>query len=275
MTVGLTRKRILSALAVALVMLGSFAFGFVSCLHLKSAASSDLRHQYLLQTGDAPASVRAEVLAALRAFQEGYIRRDPKELDSFMYRLFPENDDILLLGTDADEWVRGYRPVAEFIREDWLKWGDFRFAVDDSIVWSAGDVAWIASVGVVHDQRADRPLRFSAILTRHGHNWLFRQVHFQWDDRDPRPSDVLHKSTYLKLVRWVLQYIRGRAREYGYAPATHESKDPAPALRPVNRRKDTDNLLLGVTFPRHSSSSHFCPEDHIQAPDLTFPLSRF
>jgi SnoaL-like domain len=208
-TVGLTRKRILSALALALVMLGGFAFGFVSCLHLKSVASSDLRHQYLLQTGDAPASVRAEVLAALRAFQEGYIRRDPKELDSFMYRLFPVNDDILLLGTDADEWVRGYRPVAEFIREDWLTWGDFRFAVDDSIVWSAGDVAWIASVGVVHDQRADRPLRFSAILIRHGHNWLFRQVHFQWDDRDPRPSDVLRKSTYLKLVRWVLQYIRG------------------------------------------------------------------
>jgi hypothetical protein len=79
-TVGLTRKRILLALAVALLMAGGFAFGFVSCLHLKSVASSDLRHQSLLQTGDAPASVRAEVLAALRAFQEGYIRRDPKEL---------------------------------------------------------------------------------------------------------------------------------------------------------------------------------------------------
>ena len=225
MTVGLTHKRILLALAVALLTVGGFAFGFVSCLHLKSVASSDLRHQYLLQTGDAPASVRAEVLAALRAFQEGYIRRDPKQLDSFMHRLFPENDDILLLGTDADEWVRGYRPVGEFIREDWLKWGDFRFAVDDSIVWSAGDVAWIASVGVVHGQGADRPLRFSAILTRHGHNWVFRQVHFQWDDRDPRPSDLLHASTYLKLGRLVLRHIRGRGREFGYAPATHGSKD--------------------------------------------------
>jgi hypothetical protein len=210
-TVGLTRKRILSVLAVALLLVGGFAFGFVSCLHLKSTTSSDLRHQYLLQTGDAPASVRAEVLTALRAFQEGYIRRDPRELDSFMYRLFPENDDILLLGTDADEWVRGYRAVAEFIKTDWLKWGDFRFAVDDSIIWSAGDVAWIASTGVVHGPRADRPLRFSAILTRHGHNWLFRQVHFQWDDRDPRPSDVLRASTYLKLVRLVLQHIRGIA----------------------------------------------------------------
>jgi hypothetical protein len=223
--VGLTRKRVLSAVAVALLIVGGFAFGFVSCLHSKSGVSSDRRHQYLLQKGDAPASVRAEVIGALRDFQEGYIRRNPEELDSFMDRLFSENDDILLLGTNGGEWVRGHRAVAELIESDWLRWGDFRFAVDDSIVWSAGDVAWIASVGVVHGRWADRPLRFSAILTRHGHNWMFRQVHFQWDDRDPRPSDIFRASTYLKLVRQVLQHIRGTAREYGYAPATHESKD--------------------------------------------------
>jgi hypothetical protein len=224
-TLGLTRKGVLSVLAAVLLMFGGFAFGFVSCLHMKSVASGDRRHRYLLQTGDAPAPVREEVLVALRAFQEGYTRRDPKDLDSFMHRLFPENSDILLLGTDADEWVRGYRPVAEFIRTDWLKWGDFRFAVDDSIIWSSGDVAWIASVGVVREQGVDRPLRFSAILTRNGNNWLFRQVHFQWDARDPSPSDVLRASTYLKLVKLVLRHIRGTPREYGYAPATHESED--------------------------------------------------
>ena len=122
-SVGMTRKRIPPVLAVVLLLAGGFAFGFVSCLHLKDTTSSDRRHQYLLQAGDAPAPVRAEVLTALRAFQEGYIRRDPRELDSFMHRLFPENDDILLLGTDADEWVRGYRAAAEFIKTDWLKWG--------------------------------------------------------------------------------------------------------------------------------------------------------
>ena len=102
-------------------------------------SSSDLRKQYL-QAGDAPLSVRAGVLAALTDFQEGYVKRDPKELDAFMNRLFPKNDDILLLGTDAGEWARGYPAVGEFIRTDWLNWGDFKFAVDDSIVWSSGDV---------------------------------------------------------------------------------------------------------------------------------------
>jgi ketosteroid isomerase-like protein len=211
-TGGLTRKTILSALAAALLMLGCFTCGFVSSLHLKSGAPSDVRHRYLLQKGDAPDLVRAEVLAALRAFQEGYLRRDPKELDSFMYRLFPKDDDILLMGTDAEEWARGYSAVGQFIREDWLKWGDFRFEVDDSIVWSSGDVAWVASVGVLHGQRSDRALRFSSILTRSGHNWLFRQVHFQWDDRDPRATDLLLPTTHLKLARSIFGYIRKKGR---------------------------------------------------------------
>jgi hypothetical protein len=159
--------------------------------------------------------VRAGVLAALTDFQKGYVKRAPKELDAFMNRLFLKDDDILLLGTDAGEWARGYPAVGEFIRTDWLNWGDFRFAVDDSTVWSSGDLAWIASIGTVHERGSDRPLRFSAILTRHGNRWLFRQVHFQWDDRDPSPADLLRPSTDLKLVEWVLQYVRHIAQSAG------------------------------------------------------------
>ena len=204
-----TMPWIVSALAGGLLMAGGFAFGFVACLHLKSFASDDLRRQYLLQHGDAPALVRAKVIVALKAFQDGYIRRDPKELDSFVHRLFPDNDEILLLGTDAGEWVRGHQAVADFIGNDWAKWGDFRFAVDDTVVWSSGDVAWIASVGAVNE----RPLRFSAILTRQGNDWLFRQVNFQWDDRTPRARDLLRASTYLRLFRLIVHRFRSTADE--------------------------------------------------------------
>jgi hypothetical protein len=144
----------------------------------------------------------------LNDFQQGYVRRDPKDLDAFMNRLFPRNNDVQLLGTDAGEWVRGYSAVAEFIRADWLNWGDFRFAVDDSIICSSGDVAWITSVGVMRDHGVDHPLRFSAVLTRNGSNWVFRQVHFQWDARDPGVVDLLRPRTQLKLFRWVFQSIR-------------------------------------------------------------------
>lgn len=209
MKFGLVSKRCISWLSICLIMSVSFTLGFVASLHLKTSTPSELRHAYLTRTGDAPPSVRTEVLATLRAFQAGYVRRKPEELNSFMSHLFPESDDILLLGTDADEWVRGYAAVREFIRTDWLKWGDFRFAVDDSIVWASGDVAWIASVGMVRGKVSDRPLRFSAILTRKGNNWVFRQVHFQWDDRDPKTSDLLQPRTHIKTIRGVLRYFTG------------------------------------------------------------------
>jgi hypothetical protein len=240
---GLTRKRIFSALTIAVFVLGAFTFGFVSSLHLKSAVASDLRKQYLLQAGDTPLSVRAGVLAALTDFQKGYVKRAPKELDAFMNRLSPKNDDSLLLVTDAGEWARGYPAVGEFIRTDWLNWGDFRFAVDDSVVWSSGDVAWIASIGAVHEHGSDRPLRFSAILTRSGGNWLFREVHFQWDDRDPSPGDLLRPSTDLKLFSWVLQYIRHMAQSAGktlrFARTRHQHPDPSASILKTTSSRQT------------------------------------
>ena len=73
---------------------------------------------------------------------------------------------------------------------------------------------------MVRDHQSERPLRFSATLTRNGPNWLFGQLHFQWDDRDPRPSDLLRPSTHLQIVRLVLHYIRGIARRAGTTPPT-------------------------------------------------------
>ena len=123
MTSSVIRKTIVAGLSIILLISGAFVFGFASSLHLKRSTSEEFRRQCLLQKGDAPESVRAEVLVALRTFQEGYRKRDPKELDAFMQLLFQETGNPLLLGTDTGEWVSGYRSVGQFIREDWLKWG--------------------------------------------------------------------------------------------------------------------------------------------------------
>jgi hypothetical protein len=206
-TVGMQRISIVFSLVVALV-LGSFVLGFVSSLRLKSVTSRDIAQHYLLKAGDAPASVRTQVLAALTAFQEGYVNRNPQFLDSFMSRLFSETNDVLLMGTDADEWIRGYPAVREFIKRDWLNWGDFRLALDNAIVWSSGDVAWVASIGMVHERLSKRPVRFSAILVRNGDDWRFRKLQFQYDERDPRLSDLLRPHTYLNLLKLGLHRMR-------------------------------------------------------------------
>lgn len=125
-----------------------------------------------------------------------------------MERLFPRTDEVLFLGTDSAEWIRGYQAIANFIRTDWQQWGDFRFAVEDSVIWCSGNVAWIASVGSVRSARSDRPVRFSAVLTQEGGRWLFRQVHFQWDERDPNPSDLVNPATHARIVRLLFDYLR-------------------------------------------------------------------
>lgn len=203
----LTRKRFLLASAAALLAMGGFAFGFFACIVSKSAPNPALRDRQLLQPGDAPAAVRAGVLASLQAFQQGYIQRNPANLDAFMTRLFPADGQVLLLGTEGGtaEWVRGYPAAAQFIHDDWRDWGDFRFDVDHSIICSSGDVAWVATLGSVDFKGSKRPLRFSATLVRNGDNWLFRQVQFQWDDQDPEASAVFHPHTYFMLARLALR----------------------------------------------------------------------
>lgn len=178
-TIVLTRRQIVAALVAAVLMVGGVALGLKAYLHAKASVHTD---QYLRTPGDAPEPVQVEVRAALRDFQNGYIQRDPKNLDAFMGRLFEKDSDILIIGVNPSEWIRGYAAASDFIRADWVYWGDFRFAIDDAMICSSGDVAWVASVGTVRTKGGDRPVRFTAILTRKGDRWFFRQAHFQWEN---------------------------------------------------------------------------------------------
>jgi SnoaL-like domain len=178
----LNGTRVLTFFGAALLGLVGIGVYFSIPSSRKVDAQAELRAQHLRQPGNAPPAVHAGVVEALRDFQDGYIRRDPKTLDAFMERAFGNSDDVLILGTNPSEWARGHKEVSDLIRGDWEKWGDFRFNADDSIVSSQGDVAWIAAAGTVHFKQHDRPVRFSATLTRHGNRWLFRQMQFQYDD---------------------------------------------------------------------------------------------
>ena len=203
----LNRKTLLSAVAAVLLLSGGFATGFISSLHLRSSPSNEARKPFLQDAGNAPPAVRSGVLNALRAFQVGYINRDPKDLDSFMSHLFVKNNDVLIFGTDSGEWVRGYPAAVEFVRNDWQRWGDFRLTADDPIICTSGDVAWMTSFGEVRFKGWERPVRFSALLTRQGNDWLFQEVHFQWDDRGPGAADLLRPKMYLQLARLVFRRI--------------------------------------------------------------------
>jgi hypothetical protein len=177
-----------------------FALGLIACGFLAGWTASrrfilstpaHLARAYLTDKGDAPEAVRHEVLKLLRAFQDGYVKRDVRSLDRFASQLFFPGTTVVVLGTDPGEWINGYAAVKHFIKSDWLGWGDLRLLVDDTAVYSSGDVAWLATVGSVTSGRLQRPIRLTAVMTRTNARWLFRQIQFQWDERPTSLSELL------------------------------------------------------------------------------------
>jgi hypothetical protein len=190
-----------SYIVLIVCMLASgFAAGWVAKRHVmlkqRSAVSSEK-----LNLGDAPQSVRGEVLKQLKSFQAGYTKRDLAQVNQFMNELFPRDKNIVLLGTDPNEWITGYDSVSQFIYADWKNWGDVRLDTEHPVICTSGNVAWLATSGVLESGRNSRPLRFTAVLVLDDGKWTFRHVQFQWDDRQATLRDFLRMENYTKL-RW-------------------------------------------------------------------------
>lgn len=202
-----SRNKAFLLLTAALFALGGFTFGFVACLHLKSTSPIAERKQELDPSGNAPPAVRVAIVEKLQTLQDGYTRRDPKILSLLTQNLFPKDGDVLILGTDGGvgEWVRGAPAARDFIAGDWRYWGRLQLDTDHAIVWSSGNAAWMATIGTVRWEKRERPIRFTAILTHEQDRWVFRQMHFQWDDDDPSTADLFRTSTYARLLSDALQ----------------------------------------------------------------------
>jgi SnoaL-like domain len=200
----------LAVAVLAVCLLGALG-GWALRGRMHAAPTEELQSFSVLEKGDASATVRAEVLKAVRLFQDGYARRDPTQLEAFMQGLFPRDEPVVLMGTDSNEWVGGYGAVSRFIRKDWLFWGDVRLEVEDSAISSHGDVAWLATTGRVGSGSSSRHIRFGAVLTRHKTGWMFRQVHFQWVDRGDSLSEPLSPRILLGFLRRTLSTNRASA----------------------------------------------------------------
>jgi len=99
-------------------------------------------------------SPESEIRSLLEQFQEGYTRRDPTALDSFM-DLFTADAEVI--GTNAvkpsaDEWYTGRVSARELVRADWEGWGDLRLNLESASVHARGEVGWIAVTGTVTEK---------------------------------------------------------------------------------------------------------------------------
>jgi hypothetical protein len=91
-------------------------------------------------------TVQQDIFTLLRAFQEGYTRRDVNQLDAFM-ELFTA--DVEIIGTNgikpgAQEWYTSCDTARELVKGDWEGWGDLRLEMASASIQTRGDVGWIA-----------------------------------------------------------------------------------------------------------------------------------
>lgn len=133
--------------------------------------------------GNAPDSIRMEIIDQLRKFQEGYSKRDPQEIDTFMQSLYSRNN-ILILGTMPNEVYYGYEKATRLIASDWESWGDCRFEIDSANISSSGNTAWFATRGFVEFDMSKLlviPLRLTGTMVKEEQEWKFQQQQFQFD----------------------------------------------------------------------------------------------
>lgn len=62
--------------------------------------------------------VNNELKEILTVFNEGYIKRNINEIDSFMEKLFDKDESVTVIGTCDNEWCIGYDEVKDIFLSD-------------------------------------------------------------------------------------------------------------------------------------------------------------
>ena len=175
-------------------LLVGFVIGWKGHGQFRISPNAEVRKSYLQETGArsrrcAGRSNKFPARISKRLQQKGHPTTGMLSCRGY----FLKDQDTRIIGTDTGEWRSGYESVSHFVHDDWVDWGNVRLSVDDAVIDSAGETAWLATTGEVSSAHSTRAMRFTAVLTRRNERWLFRQIEFQWDQRFLKLSDLLKR----------------------------------------------------------------------------------
>jgi hypothetical protein len=171
-------KQILKIVFICIVL-----YSVLNVLRRPHEEYYEAKDDYIFSYGNAPDSVRAEIVAQLHKFQAGYTRRETDHLESFMEQLFSQ-ENVLVLGTMPAEILINHEKVTRLVRSDWRSWGDCTFLMDNAHISASGNVAWISTIGYVKFDMSRflvLPLRLSAVMVKEDFTWKFQYMQFQFD----------------------------------------------------------------------------------------------
>ena len=165
------------------VLISILLYSVIIIFRHPNKAYYDAKDDYIFSNGNAPDSVRSEIIVQLHQFQDGYTRRDTAQLNPFMEQLFSQ-ENILVLGTMPNEILIGQDKVSQLVLSDWKSWGDCTFLMNNAHISTSGDVAWISTIGYVKFDMSRfliLPLRLSAVMVKENLAWKFQYMQFQFD----------------------------------------------------------------------------------------------
>ena len=90
-----------------------------------------------------------EIRKTFRVFQEGYTKRDINYVDEYMKEVFLLDEDLVVIGTCAEELCLGTDAVRGIIDSDWKYWGNFKFNFENPILAVNDDVAYFTTKAVL------------------------------------------------------------------------------------------------------------------------------
>ena len=125
----------------------------------------------------ADTQTKADVLAGLRRYWEAYGRRD---VHAVMAEVLPD-EDVIYIGTGADEILTGAAAIREHIQRDWGQSDSVEMELSNERVSAEGDVAWVSADLAVHVKTVGEAFtmrcRQPAVFVRREDRWLLAQGH--------------------------------------------------------------------------------------------------
>ncbi|MCC7550641.1 MAG: nuclear transport factor 2 family protein [Methanobacterium sp.] len=126
----------------------------------------------------ANSKVQEAVSELLDDYAQAY--RD-KDLDG-MLKLFIPDDDLVVIGSGFDEWIKGSEELRSGFERDMAQADDIRVKFRDITVSAAGAVAWISGhmnmEAMVKGRDVYLPGRLSAVVEEREGKWLFAHLHY-------------------------------------------------------------------------------------------------
>lgn len=101
---------------------------------------------------------KEEVMAVLKAFQQGYKERNIKNIDRFVEDLFLDSDDTLVVGTGNGEWCKGIKAIKELVYIDWFYWGNFKLDIENAYIVVRENYATVNTTAVLQKEYEDGKL---------------------------------------------------------------------------------------------------------------------